>query len=148
MRDNIILWIEMHLSNLMTKPTKWHVHPVKTQISLAISPVWSESSLSAWRNLGSLNTHWVHSEDWSDWMDAQANLSLHRPYCWFCHDAAHLYTANGNEWWDTVDTFFKGLGLNFKQAVTKSFQFCFYKLLEDLRKFWIAPLKLMLSICF
>ena len=26
-------------------------------------PVWSESSLSAWRNLGSLATHWVHSED-------------------------------------------------------------------------------------
>ena len=26
-------------------------------------PVWSESSLSAWRNLGSLATHWAHSED-------------------------------------------------------------------------------------
>ena len=47
----------------MTKPTKWHVCPVKTQISLGICPVWSESSLSAWRNLGSLATHWVHSED-------------------------------------------------------------------------------------
>ena len=39
------------------------VRPVKTQISLGIRPVWSESSLSAWRNLGSLATHWVHSED-------------------------------------------------------------------------------------
>ena len=47
----------------MTKPTKWHVHPAKTQISLGICPVWSESSLSAWRKLGSLATHWVHSED-------------------------------------------------------------------------------------
>ena len=28
-----------------------------------ICPVWLESSLSAWRNLGSLATHWVHSED-------------------------------------------------------------------------------------
>ena len=28
-----------------------------------IRPVWSESSLSAWRNLGSLATHWAHSED-------------------------------------------------------------------------------------
>ena len=27
------------------------------------SPVWSESSLSAWRKLGSLATHWAHSED-------------------------------------------------------------------------------------
>ena len=29
----------------MTKPTKWHVHPGKTHISLGIHPVWSESSL-------------------------------------------------------------------------------------------------------
>ena len=30
---------------------------------------------------------------WSDWSDAQADLSLrwaHMPFCWFCHDAAHL----------------------------------------------------------
>ena len=47
----------------MTKPTKRHVHPAKTQISLGISPVWSESLLSAWRKLGSLATHWAHSED-------------------------------------------------------------------------------------
>ena len=30
---------------------------------LGVRPVWSESSLSAWRNLGSIATHWVHSED-------------------------------------------------------------------------------------
>ena len=28
----------------MTKPTMWHVRPAKTQISLGICPVWSESS--------------------------------------------------------------------------------------------------------
>ena len=30
---------------------------------------------------------------WSDWADAQADLSLrwaYMPFCWFCHDAAHL----------------------------------------------------------
>ena len=32
-------------------------------ISLGIRPVWSESTLSAWRNIGSLATHWAHSED-------------------------------------------------------------------------------------
>ena len=64
------------LSHDMTKPTKWHVRPANTRISLGICPVWSESSLSAWRNLGSLATHWVHSEDWSDWADAQADLNL------------------------------------------------------------------------
>ena len=47
----------------MTKPTKWYVRPAKTQISLGICPVWSESSLSAWRNLGPLATYWAHSED-------------------------------------------------------------------------------------
>ena len=94
------------------KTNRMSVHPAKTQISLGICPVWSESSLSMWRKLGSLATHWVHSEDfdqtvrpaktqislgirvkkawilsyplsaqpklWSDWVDAQANLSL----CW------------------------------------------------------------------
>ena len=39
------------------------VHPVKTQISLGIRPIWSESLLSAWRNLGPLATHWAHSKD-------------------------------------------------------------------------------------
>ena len=45
------------------KTNKMCVHPVKTQISLGIHPIWSMSSLSAWRKLGSLATHWVHSED-------------------------------------------------------------------------------------
>ena len=31
----------------MTKPTKWHVLPAKTQISLGICPVRSEASLCA-----------------------------------------------------------------------------------------------------
>ena len=38
------------LSRLTTKPTKWHVCPAKTQISLGICPVWPESLLSAWRS--------------------------------------------------------------------------------------------------
>ena len=45
------------------------------------------------RSLGSLVTHWVHSEDWSDWADAQADLSLRwaqTSFRWFIHDAAHF----------------------------------------------------------
>ena len=38
---------EDNLSRIVTKPTKWHVRPAKTQISLGIRPVWSESSLCA-----------------------------------------------------------------------------------------------------
>ena len=50
------------MSQGMTKPTKWHVRPAKTQISLGIRPVWSDFSLFAWRKLGSLTTHWAYSE--------------------------------------------------------------------------------------
>ena len=71
-----IIIVDYYLSRLMTKPTKWSVCPTKTQISLGIHSVWSESSLSAWRKLGSLATYWALSEDWSDWADAQADLSL------------------------------------------------------------------------
>ena len=47
------------------------LRPANTQISLCICPVWPESSLSAWRNLGSLANQWAHSELWSDWADGQ-----------------------------------------------------------------------------
>ena len=42
----------------------------KTQISLSIRPVWSESLLFAWRNLVSLATHGAHREhsDQTVWM--------------------------------------------------------------------------------
>ena len=51
------------MSRLVTKPTKWHVRPAKTQITLGIFPVWSESSQSTWRNIGLLTTYWAHRED-------------------------------------------------------------------------------------
>ena len=85
--------------NDTNQPTKWHVRPAKTQISLGIRSAWSESSLSAWRKLGSLATNWlsVQRRLWSDWADAQADLSFrwaHMPFCWFCQEAAH----NVNSW--------------------------------------------------
>ena len=39
------------------KTNKMTVRPAKTQISLGTRSVWSESSLSAWKKLGSLATH-------------------------------------------------------------------------------------------
>ena len=80
------------MSSLNIK-TKWHVRPLKTQISLGIRPVWSVSSLSTQRPLGSLATHWAQSEDWSDWADAQADLSIHwaqMSFCLFCHELAQM----------------------------------------------------------
>ena len=57
-------------SSQRKKDEPWHdetnkvtVCPAKTQISLGIRPVWSESSLSTWGKLGSLATYSVHNED-------------------------------------------------------------------------------------
>ena len=57
------------------KTIKVTVRPAKTQISLGIRPVWSESSLSAWRKLVSLANPWAHSED-SDQTERMPRL------CW------------------------------------------------------------------
>ena len=74
------------------KTNKVSVRPTKTQISLGIRPVWSESSLSAWRNFGSLATYWTQAKalislggcpGWSE-----SSLGA-QPHSWFCHVAAH-----------------------------------------------------------
>ena len=58
------------------KTNKMSVRPAKTQISLGIRPVSSESSLCA--QWVAKDPSFVHAdnEDWSDWADAQADLSL------------------------------------------------------------------------
>ena len=75
------------------KTNKWHMRPAKTQISLGIRPVWSEYSLCAqWLAKDPSFLH-TDSEDWSDWADAQADLSLrwaHMPFGWFCNEAVHI----------------------------------------------------------
>ena len=63
LHEQVLSWCSTNISHLMTKATQWHVHQAKTQISLGIRPVWSESPLSVWRKLGSLATQWAHSED-------------------------------------------------------------------------------------
>ena len=82
-----------YMSRLMTKSTKLYVHPAKTQMSQGIRPVWSESSLSAWRKLGSLATERTaktlirlgRCPRWSE--SSLAFMS----FCWFCTAAA--------QWW-------------------------------------------------
>ena len=70
-----ILWRTRKLSRDVTKPTKWVCAQQRLRSAWAtaqsdqslrcpgIRPIWSESSLSAWRNLESLAAHWAHSED-------------------------------------------------------------------------------------
>ena len=78
------------------KTNKMSVRPAKTQISLGIRPVWSESSLSAWRSIGCFATHWAHSED-SDqigrmprliWVFARRTVTL---LVLSCHGSNSLY---------------------------------------------------------
>ena len=54
----------------MTKPTKWHVRPAKTQISLGIRSVWSEFSL--WVQWVAKDPSFLHADskdsDQTEWM--------------------------------------------------------------------------------
>ena len=53
--------IERKLSCSMTKPTKWTVHPAKTQINLGIRPVWSVFAVSMKKPLRAQHSLcWVH----------------------------------------------------------------------------------------
>ena len=64
-QDNFTIFIQQCLiiiERRHDKTNKMSVRPAKTQISLGICQ-YDQSSLSAWRNLGSLATLWAHSED-------------------------------------------------------------------------------------
>ena len=71
----------VYISRNVRKRTFWNVRPTKTQISLRIRAVWSESSLSTWRNVASLaiqkREQWRF---WSDYATAQADLNLRRAH--------------------------------------------------------------------
>ena len=63
--------LQLHLSHDMTKPTKWVcIQKRLRSASVAKDPVFLHAD----------------SEDWSDWVDAQADLSLrlaHTPFVGF-----------------------------------------------------------------
>ena len=83
------------MSRSMTKPAFWSLHPAKTLISLSIHPVWSV--FTATKKLRVLSYQLsAKPRLWSDWADAQADLSLrwvHRSFCWFCRAVAHIWHA-------------------------------------------------------
>ena len=77
------------LSQSMTKPTKWPVHPTKTWIS--ICPVWSEASLSAWRKAGSLAIHKALSQDADQtWQMPRLIGQMPRLICVFAGQTSHF----------------------------------------------------------
>ena len=77
----------MKLSRATAFLTRLHFRSAKTQSSLRIHPVWSESSLSAWGELGSLATHSAHSEYLSDYLSLRL---AQMPFCRFCHALAQM----------------------------------------------------------
>ena len=83
-----------HMSHDMTKPTKW-VCPAKTQISLGIRPVWSVFAVrmkKAWVLSYPLSTQ---RRLWSDWADAQADLSLRWAHTHFVDFVMSWLILNG-----------------------------------------------------
>ena len=78
----------LQLKNAIFHPYIYTIEPSHNKTSKMTcvpSPVWSESLLSAWRNIRPLTTYWVHSEDGSDWVDAKADPRLH-----WAHTEGHL----------------------------------------------------------
>ena len=83
-----------NMSRLVTKPTKWSVRPVKTQISLGIS-AQSDQSLRCVLN------EWLGTQAFfmrtaktlirlggcPGWSESSLGA---QSFCWFCHEAAQL----------------------------------------------------------
>ena len=79
----LITSIFLYLSRLTTKPTKWHVRPVKTRINLASAQ--SDQSL--------LCPHELSLERTAKPLIRLGDLSLRwapRSFCWFCHEVTHF----------------------------------------------------------
>ena len=67
---------QFEMSRIVTKPTKWHVSPAKTQISLGIRQVWTGFAVRVKKAWVLSYTLSAQRRLWSDWADAQADLSL------------------------------------------------------------------------
>ena len=69
------------------------------------SPSLIGSSLSAWRKLGSLATHWAHSKG-SDQTGRMPRLirvfAGQQALCWFCHVAAHLIHWKHSDFYESI----------------------------------------------
>ena len=71
-----------HICHNTTKPTMWHVPPAKTQISLGISLVYSESLLSIWRQVRPLITFYWPPDNTLIRLGLLYEAQL--PLCWVC----------------------------------------------------------------
>ena len=81
-----------YLSTLMTKPTKRHERTAKTQISLG--SLIRVFAVAQWVPKDPSFLH-VDSEDSGcpGWSDSSLGGGVHMPFCWFCHEAAHIWNG-------------------------------------------------------
>ena len=83
------------MRHIMTQPAKNdQCLPAKTQISLHKRAVWRKSSLCAQLETMAPRFLQVNSEDWWDWVGAQADLGVRwapRSFCWLCRAVALHY---------------------------------------------------------
>ena len=70
----------------------WQNHQNDMCAQRRLRPVWSESSVSSWRNLGSLTTHWAHSED------SDQTGRIHRLIWVFALRASHFVGLSWGGW--------------------------------------------------
>ena len=74
------------MSRHMTKPTKWHLRPAKTQISLGIRPDWIR--VFTVRSIGSAQCFFMWT---AKTLIRLGGCWAHMPFRWFCHEAAHVW---------------------------------------------------------
>ena len=133
---------KLYMSHIMTKLTKWHVHPAKTQICLGIRPYWSEASLSPWRKFWSLATQRAHSDD-SDQTGQMPRL------IWVftghtCHFVITRHTRSGGVLCYTLRKFWvsvhPSICLSVRPSISPSFP------ASNLSSFWLIFFKLCMDI--
>ena len=99
--DQIITKIQSMLFKIIYEPphdkNKMSVRPAKTQISLGIRLVWSESSLCA--QLVDKDTTFLHADSKDSDQTGRCpglsdSLLCVHSFCWFCHVTAHLLTLH------------------------------------------------------
>ena len=137
------------------KINKMTARPAKTQISLGFRPVWSESSLSAWRKLGSLATHCAHSED-SDQTGrmprlVESSLGAHS-FCLFYHVAAQLFLYTRTSAINNICGMYAGFP--FQKVKIRLISFCVLEgclsaiiIEKNIPIYYIIPLVCILPIC-
>ena len=97
--DRVLLWIDMNRAT--TFSTRLHVHQAKTQVSLRIRTVWSESSLSAWGRWVTTKTLILSDCGCTDWSESSLGVQaiLQETLCPVSYHSRYRNDLQINLWW-------------------------------------------------